>query len=415
MSDLSYKLEKEMISSVKDALPIVEDSFPKAGTSFDPEQIALWNGIAQMISSVNLNLFGFPHLANAEIEKMISVGIASFKKKEYLQAVNEWIALVETVLSRRCALKNSQEHRFYRVIDAAQHVSFDDLLDRVKENIRALPMELKARLNIYYQGFSHMWGSLDMANDNYEVVENRIHSLIEHTEDFIWLYQALADQRSRFVLVTFLEYWLDYDPYRLFESREHAFGDYFDLDLYAPDENEVFVDLGSFTGDTILDYLKTYPSYKRIYCFELSPANMRKIQENLSPYPNIRYIEKAAGAQKGSMRMHISSEVDSANSFSKTFHEDEASDIEITTVDDEISEPVTTIKMDIEGAEQDALKGCRRHIKEDHPKLLICVYHNNEDIWKIPRMIHEMNPDYRFFLRNNGNQWGPSEIVLFGL
>ena len=71
------------------------------------------------------------------------------------------------------------------------------------------------------------------------------------------------------------------------------------------------------------------------------------------------------------------------------------------------------IKMDIEGAEKDALKGCARHIREEHPKLLISVYHNNEDIWRIPRMIHEMDDSYRFYLRSNGNQWGPSEIVLF--
>lgn len=89
--------------------------------------------------------------------------------------------------------------------------------------------------------------------------------------------------------------------------------------------------------------------------------------------------------------------------------------IDVITIDDDIPEAVTLIKMDIEGAEQDALKGCKRHIKEERPKLLICVYHNDRDIFDIPKLIQSMRNDYRFYLRSNGNQWGPSEIVLFAL
>ncbi len=90
-------------------------------------------------------------------------------------------------------------------------------------------------------------------------------------------------------------------------------------------------------------------------------------------------------------------------------------EIEIVSIDEDISEKVTLIKMDIEGAEQEALLGCKRHIQEESPKLLISVYHNNEDIWKIPRMVDEMKQDYHFYLRSNGNQEGPAEIVLFAL
>ena len=94
---------------------------------------------------------------------------------------------------------------------------------------------------------------------------------------------------------------------------------------------------------------------------------------------------------------------------------DTGNEIEVVSLDDDLMEKVTLIKMDIEGAEQAALSGCRRHIKEEMPKLLISVYHNNEDIWKIPRMVEEMNSNYRFYLRSNGRQWGPAEIVFFAL
>lgn len=55
--------------------------------------------------------------------------------------------------------------------------------------------------------------------------------------------------------------------------------------------------------------------------------------------------------------------------------------------------------MDIEGSEQKAIIGAKKHIQNEHPKLLISVYHNHEDLWKIPKMINEITPNYNFYLR----------------
>lgn len=71
--------------------------------------------------------------------------------------------------------------------------------------------------------------------------------------------------------------------------------------------------------------------------------------------------------------------------------------------------------MDIEGYEQKALVGCANHIKNEHPKLLISVYHNHEDLWKIPTMIKNISKDYKFYLRYYGNNIFPTEIVLIAV
>jgi hypothetical protein len=68
--------------------------------------------------------------------------------------------------------------------------------------------------------------------------------------------------------------------------------------------------------------------------------------------------------------------------------------------------------MDIEGGEQRAILGCKNHIQATHPKLAISVYHNNEDIWKCARMIDEIHPDYKFYLRYGGGNYYPSEYVV---
>jgi len=59
----------------------------------------------------------------------------------------------------------------------------------------------------------------------------------------------------------------------------------------------------------------------------------------------------------------------------------------------------TFIKMDIEGAELDALEGARRSIQTHRPILSICVYHKQNDLWRIPLFIHSLVDDYRLFLR----------------
>lgn len=73
----------------------------------------------------------------------------------------------------------------------------------------------------------------------------------------------------------------------------------------------------------------------------------------------------------------------------------------------------TYIKMDIEGAEQEALKGCRKIIQTYKPKLAICIYHKPDDLFEIPAMIKEMNPQYKLYVRQYADAW--YDTVLYAL
>ena len=75
---------------------------------------------------------------------------------------------------------------------------------------------------------------------------------------------------------------------------------------------------------------------------------------------------------------------------------------EIVRMDDHLrDEPVSFIKMDIEGAEMSALRGAEQLIRRDHPDLAVCVYHSISDLFEIPLYIHSLVPEYRLYLRHH--------------
>ena len=74
--------------------------------------------------------------------------------------------------------------------------------------------------------------------------------------------------------------------------------------------------------------------------------------------------------------------------------------VNCVTLDEALSgaEP-TYLKMDIEGAELDALNGCHGIIQRVAPVLAISAYHLQDHLWKIPWLIQSFRSDYNFFLR----------------
>ena len=59
---------------------------------------------------------------------------------------------------------------------------------------------------------------------------------------------------------------------------------------------------------------------------------------------------------------------------------------------------VDFIKLDIEGAELDALRGAPPDPLRDRPRLAISLYHRPEDWTTIPRFLADLDRSYRFSL-----------------
>ena len=174
---------------------------------------------------------------------------------------------------------------------------------------------------------------------------------------------------------------------------------YFPSDLFQLTDHELFVDCGAYDGDTIRSLLQQpNGSSASIHAFEADPGNFERLRETTSRLPHhgsIAIYNLAVGASSGSVMFRaLSNEASYISPLSGDTR------VNCVTLDEMLGsmEP-TFIKMDIEGAEPDALRGASDLISRCAPVLAICSYHRQDHLWKIPLLIQSFNSGYRFYLR----------------
>lgn len=182
---------------------------------------------------------------------------------------------------------------------------------------------------------------------------------------------------------------------------------YFDLPQLPHVEDEVFVDAGCFDGESVKNFVKwSNGQYKEIYSFEPDGGCYQKCKEILADVSNCYLINKGLWNTDTVLSFKATGLSDS------TICEDGETRIHTCRMDEELKgKRVTFIKMDIEGAEREALIGAENIIKEQKPKLAISIYHKKEDIWEIPNLILEINPNYKFYIRQYSLR--DAETVLY--
>jgi len=289
-------------------------------------------------------------------------------------------------------------------------MSEDNLTEWILEGFNKLPGDIQSLFINYYKQFP-FWGALDPDNNVFDALTARAHVISGKFDDFIWLYDRLADARSKNALYAILLNWVNFNNETLGRYTQHNQLEYYHLDIFPFRKNEVLVDVGAYTGDSVADYITTYGAdYKRIYCYEIMPDVFKQLEKNLKDVPNLVPQLKAAGAEPGVMYMDYGS-----HNSSGRVSDHGKTEVEVVRIDDDITEPVTFIKMDVEGAEQDALLGCERHIREEHPNLAISTYHGYDDICAIPRLIDKIKPGYKFYMRYHGGDLIPTEFSLLAV
>lgn len=182
------------------------------------------------------------------------------------------------------------------------------------------------------------------------------------------------------------------------------------LDVFEPLKEEHIIDCGAFNGETEWMFSNWGgKSIKKIYALELDPLNKNAC---LNYYETKGLTQIVEFINKGVSNTNSTIRIESSSMGSSGSHIGEGTVMaEVARLDDLIRGKVTFIKMDIEGAELDALNGAERIIKTQKPRLAICVYHKPDDIYEIPSYLLSLVPEYKFIVRHYSSySW---ETVLY--
>ena len=172
---------------------------------------------------------------------------------------------------------------------------------------------------------------------------------------------------------------------------------YFIHDFLAPQSNETFIDCGTLDGESILDFIKFSNGVQKIYGFEPDAASYSRTKSNLenNGLNCVEMVNKGVWGSTTELGFVMKGDGGSHLSSSCTIK------VPVTTIDETVkNENITFIKMDIEGAELEALRGASSTIRRCKPRLAICAYHKPEDMLELPLYIQSIVPEYGYFLRH---------------
>ena len=187
---------------------------------------------------------------------------------------------------------------------------------------------------------------------------------------------------------------------------------YFGPTFMSPVPNEIYVDLGC-AGYTIHNFINFCKGkYRKIIGFEAIIQHYNQALKTTDKYENVEIYPYAAWSSNSDIGFHIGThEMAVTDNTGREY----TKKIMITAkrIDDIVKDNVTLIKMDVEGAELEALKGASNIINLCKPRLAISIYHHERDIIDIPSYIHDLNPGYKMYIRHHSAF--PWETVLYAI
>ncbi len=214
----------------------------------------------------------------------------------------------------------------------------------------------------------------------------------ENESEFDEVYSRLADSESKRVYLDILsfkvsgkiEYLL-----RSFCEKDRVYSEILKLG-----DGEEIIDLGAYDGDTIREFTSaTNGKYKHITALEPDAKSYKKLLKNTDGMKNLTTLNMGVWSKKDTLIFSADAGRNSKLSSSGT-------SVEVTDIDS-LNIPATFIKMDIEGSEMRALEGMESTVKTYLPKLYICAYHRNEDLFALPLKVWELDERYKIYFRHS--------------
>ncbi len=274
---------------------------------------------------------------------------------------------------------------------------------KMKEILNFLYKKGEKKSNIFYMAnFRDPWSK----PTDYEFIRKNI-------KRFKNAYNCLSDRFSKKVFLNVLNGKITCDEKYI--EKIKSSNQYFDRNIIKFSEREIYLDVGAYTGDSIKEFLNVVRNkYERIIAFEPDKKNFTLLEKyvNMAGIKNIKLIKNGAWNKIGILSF-TENLLGSSGINGKKLHGKNVK-IKVDTIDNILKgEKVTFIKMDVEGAEYNALLGAKKVIQKYKPKLAISVYHKREDMYAIILLLKSFVKDYKFYLRHYSDT--NADTVLYAI
>ena len=270
------------------------------------------------------------------------------------------------------------------------HLISSNLLKIQKELHIISPVELFKSLSGFGINWENYWLSTDFG-----VFERHAHEIEEFRK-------ILSDEKSLILYDAILRY-REFGsipdlpaPYPLSEQ-------YLADDLSTPPLKLNVVDLGACQGENLEDFLRSGRTFDDGYLLEPDSHNFAILEAKVSELK----LHSLKCSKLGAWDHCTVLKFDDSGNPAASFSDRGKVEIEVVALDDFIPEEfhANFVKMDIEGAEMNALKGMIKLIARDRPHLAISSYHKPSDLWEVGNYLNATHPKtYNFHLRMYGHQ-----------
>lgn len=243
------------------------------------------------------------------------------------------------------------------------------------------------------------------------------YSLWKHYDKCVYVRDNLLEDKKSVEIYNLAMYAQMTDYHNIDSTGYGESNQYFAIPEFDLLMGEHFVDVGAFVGDTLDAFISHSQFFEKYIGFEPDEKHIVAIETRKKrlcaewnlPDDAIEIVR--AGVGEHNTKAKLSGDY-SGSSNRVVYDEFGNVGIDIVKLDDYfVGRKVTFIKFDIEGMETQALKGARELIKNQKPKMAICVYHLPWDIYIIPMLVKELNCEYKFKMRLHSR--GYEELVLY--
>ena len=231
-------------------------------------------------------------------------------------------------------------------------------------------------------------------------------AIAARTDEYLMLEQRAADEYSKETLYSVLMFHLTGSMEWINAISRPYPTLYFRSGLFTLGTGERFVDCGASIGESTGGLLAlTRNRLERAWMIEPDKFNQEKLRSLMAEQsPDVRarlsLHDVAVGSAEGRMPFnHVGGHTGSMSTEAHAYGD--IDEVRILPIDSIVDAAPTLIKMDIEGAELEALKGASASIRAGRPVMAISAYHRTTDLIDLPRFVDSLDSGYRIGLRHH--------------